>query len=194
MEEILENSEKSRELGILKISDGKWFLYSTTVGSPREVWKQPLNGGKSVKILNSASIVVKVSPTNPSQVIAGYYDPNEDKDPWKCVLFSHNEKGTKKDLGFVRIQPTFDWNSDGKGIYFPKVNSLWYLSLSDDRLHEVAVLKDLRIINLSVSPNGKTLAITGENRASNILRITGFNRKTPKSTTLAMRTHFEVAQ
>ncbi len=153
-------------------ADNRFLLYRRVAEPQNGLKKVLLNGGEKEFVMKNIATVIETSPTDSDVAVAGYYDPNEEKNPWKCIVFSINEKRITKDLGFVKIQPTFDWASDGKGIYFPSLSRLMYLPLDKEETKEITKLKDLRIVNLSVSPDGKTVAIAGENRTSNVLRVT----------------------
>lgn len=161
-------------------SDGKWLIYSTPAEGPFELRKMLFSGGESERVLYNAGGKSKSSPVDADQIITSYYDPNEkENDPWRYVLLSHAKKRILQDLSFVRIRPTFEWSKDGKGIFYPKdaikENNVWYLSLKDKKTKQITNLKGKKIINLSVSPNGKMLAISGEEITSNILKISGFD-------------------
>ena len=160
--------------------DGKWLFYHIPgVGSP-ELWKKPLKGGTPEKILVNAGGHSRVSPIDSSKIIAYHYDPNEEKKPWKYVLFSHDSKGELRQLNFDSQDHSFEWNNDGTGVYFPNKsrsqNNLWYLPIKENKAKQITNFSDQIIINLSLSPAGKTIAFSRGISTSNIVKISSFQQ------------------
>ncbi|MEZ5427186.1 MAG: winged helix-turn-helix domain-containing protein [Pyrinomonadaceae bacterium] len=159
-------------------SDGRWLFYHTPGEGPTELWKMLLADGETSKILQNATGVSKPAPNDPDRIIAFFYDPVERNNmPWKYVLFSQTEKNYK-DLHIETENHSFAWKRDGTGIYFPKKqinqNNLWFLSTGDNSLKKITNFKDQKILNLSVSPDDRTIAFSRYAGTSNILKINGF--------------------
>ena len=160
-------------------ADGEWIFYHAPAEGPNELWKMPITGGDAVKVLQNAAGVSKPSPADSNQIIAYYYDPAEKNEiPWKYILFSQHAKELFKDLKIETENHSFSWNRDGTGIYFPKKqmnqNNLWFLSLKDNNLEQITNFKDQKIVNLSVSPDGESIAFARSARTSNVFEINDF--------------------
>ncbi len=161
-------------------ADGKWLFYCTRTDSRREIWKMNLASGKSKKVLDSAGGESRISPADSNQAIAHYFDTQEkEKRPWKYMLFSHDRE---LDLRRLNIDPeahSFEWKKDGTGIYYPNKsrnqNNLWFYSIKDNETRQITNFNDEKIVNLSVSPDDKTIALSKGVSTGNILQITGFN-------------------
>lgn len=159
--------------------DGKWIFYNTPGTGPLELWRRPLKGGKAEKVLHNSGGVSGVSPADPSMILAYHFDPAEKKrSPWKYVLFSHeNASSGLKDMGFAAEAHAFDWSAEGSGIFYPNKslnqNNIWFLSIHDGSKRQVTQFDDLRIMEVSASPDGKWLALSRGSSLSNIIKITG---------------------
>lgn len=160
-------------------NDGNWLFYTKLNSEKSEIWKKSLNGGDAFKVLASAGSISKISPTEPGKMIAYYFDPNEkEKSPWKYVLFSHEAKNELRPLDFNPHNHSFTWKKDGTGVYFAKVavnqNNLWFYSIENDKSEQITNFTDQKIVNLSLSPDGKTVALARGNTIGNILQISGY--------------------
>lgn len=161
--------------------DGKWLFYSLIKTGNYELWKMPLADGDPGKVLDYAGGTSKVSPTDSNQIIAHYFDKNEkEKSPWKYVLFSHQAKNELRALNFDPHNHSFEWKKDGSGVFYAKKtvnqNNLWFYSLEDDKAEQITNFTDQKIVNLSLSPDGKTVALARGITIGNILRISDFQQ------------------
>ncbi len=162
-------------------ADGKWLFYHSPGRGPTALWKMPLAGGKPVKILQNAAGVVAVSPIDPDEIVSSFYDPDEKENyPWKYVFFSEQAKENLKDLKFEPENHSVRWKPDGTGVYFARKemnhNNLWFVSVDDGVFKQITDFSDQKIVNLAVSPDGQTIALSRSAGTSNILRINGFNQ------------------
>lgn len=162
-------------------ADGKWLFFTKPARGSSEIWKKSFADGKSYKVLEFAGGVVGISPIDENQIVAEYYNPNEkDKTPWNVILFSTEDKDNLKPLNIILHNHTFAWKKDGTGIYYPKramgENNIWFYSFKNDKIQQVTNFEDQKIVNLSVSPDGKTMAVSSSVVTSNILKISNFQQ------------------
>lgn len=153
--------------------DGKWLYY---IGDG--LWKMPLAGGEAVRIWDETPGTTRISPTNPNQLISYFHDKNEKgKNPWMFVLYSEdNPRGFRNlDINAV-IQ--FEWKPDGSGIYYADsgeaFNNLRFISIKDFKNQKITDFNDQRIANMSLSPDGKMLAVSRGSQIGNVVKISGF--------------------
>lgn len=160
--------------------DGKWLFYGVPAEGQLEMKRMPLDEkGESERVLYNTAGAGKISPVNADQIVTLYYDKQDkENNPWKHILFSRGDTENFTELDFDPSNHAFEWSRDGKGIYYPRKgrneNNIWYISVTNGKSRQITDLEGLRIVNLSVSPDGKTLAISSEEVTSNILRITEF--------------------
>lgn len=126
----------------------------------------------------------RVSPTNPSTLISYYPDPNEESgNKWKFILYSETNP---KDFVGLDIESIlfYDWKMDGTGIYYADrgegFNNLWFLSIKDMKKTRITNLTDQRISNLSVSPDGQSIAISRGASTGSVLKISDLQKQPAK--------------
>lgn len=159
--------------------DGNWLVYVTPGEKPNSLWKMPLSGGEPVKILQNAGGLFHISPDS-RQIVASYYDPEEkNKNPWKYVIAPFDGVEKPQDTGFWSQAQVVRWKPDGSGIYFLSTGqshtNIWFYSVIDKSKRPVTNFDSQEIINLSISPDGNTFAVARGTKASNLLKISGFN-------------------
>ncbi len=153
--------------------DGRWIYFAGN-----GLWKMPLEGGEPIKLWERSPGTFRISPTDPKQIVAYFYDPKENKqNQYKVILFSEDDPGNFKD---IKIPPVgqYEWKPDGSGFYYAGsgegFNNIWFYSLKNKNSYQITNFIDQRINNLSLSPDGKTLAISRGAATGNILKISGF--------------------
>lgn len=155
-------------------SDGKWIYYSTDRG----LWKKSLEDGEKIRLTDKVPGRIRVSPTDPKLISAYYFDPNEKtKNPWKQVVFNTEnfDEFTELDISPMSL---FDWLPNGRKMYFvdggESFNNIWTISPETLETEQITNFADQRISNMSLSPDGKTIAVSRGAATGNILKISGF--------------------
>ena len=149
--------------------DGKW-LYFTGDG----LWKAPIGGGDPIQIMSNTPGLTRFSPTEPSKFVAHYHDPEEkEQGQWKLALFDESDP-----LRFIQLTvpaTVFEWKPDGTGIYFAdngeSFSNIWFVPTNNSAPTRITNFADQKISNFSVSPDGKTFAISRGAAIGNVLRI-----------------------
>lgn len=166
--------------GMPEISpDGKWIYYVLPGDIPEALWKMPIDGnGEPIKILDGVHGPSIVSPTDPTKIVAFYFDKSEtSKKPWKFILFKEGQPESLKTLDIFSMR-RIDWKPDGSGIYYienaESFNNIKFLSTENFQISQITNFKELKISNLSVSPDGKKMALTRGASIGNISKISGF--------------------
>ncbi len=150
--------------------DGKWLYF---IGDGLN--KKPIDGGEPVKIMSSRPGNVRVSPAN-TDVFASYIHDNREtvKNPWKYVLFAESDTTKFTDLN-IPANVYFEWNPDGSGIYYAdngeSFNNLWLVNTKSLARSQITQFSDQRIGNFSLSPDGRTFAISRGSAIGNIIKI-----------------------
>lgn len=153
--------------------DGKWIYYTGD-----GLWKMPVTGGEPVKVWDETPGVTRVSPTDPNRLISYYHDKNEKvKNAWMFVVYDENNPRDFKNLGIGAVV-NFEWERDGSGIYYADpneaFNNLWFLSLKDFKSKKITDYTDQRIVNMSLSPDGKTMVVARGTQTANVVKISGY--------------------
>jgi hypothetical protein len=138
-----------------------------------------LPAGSPELIKGASPGVVAVSPVDPNNLVSEYYDQTKkDGNPWTNVLQYADRPGVRKDLGFEAENHEVAWDIAGTGIYFGKKemnkNDVWFQPVDGSPARQITDFNDLKVICVSVSPDGNTLALSRERKAGKILTITGF--------------------
>jgi Tol biopolymer transport system component/DNA-binding winged helix-turn-helix (wHTH) protein len=153
--------------------DGKWIYYSQN-----GLWKKPLAGGDSVKVLDKSMGGMHFSPTAPKVFSAYYHDPAEkEKDPWMFVIFNLDSLSAYKDLEIDTVK-VGDWTPDGRKLYYigsgESFHNIRTIAPETLEKEQITNFQDQRISNLSLSPDGKTLALSRGISVGKVYRISGF--------------------
>lgn len=166
--------------GMVDVSpDGQWIYYVVPGDIPEALWKMPLSGnGSPTKILDGVHGPNVVSPTDPRKIVAYYFDKSEKvAKPWKFILFDDEGHGEMKTLPIYAMR-RIDWKRDGSGVYFiensESFNNVWFFSTGEFKKEQVTHFTDLKVSNLSISPDGKRIALTRGASIGNIVRISGW--------------------
>ncbi len=158
--------------------DGKTLFYTTPAVGASKFWKVSMAGGKYERILGVTGGQNRVSPSDQSKVISYHFDRSEKENPWKYMLLSHESQDKLQKLNFDAENHSYEWSKDSKGVYFPfkseNQNNLWFLSITDNKAEQFTNFTTQKITNLSISPDGETVAVSRGDSRSNILRISGF--------------------
>jgi Tol biopolymer transport system component len=122
---------------------------------------------------------VHFSPTNPTMFAAYFFDDKNNKPGyWTHGIFDLNEPSKFKDLDLVGSGGRSDWTPDGQKIYYigkgESFNNIWTVSPYTLEKHQITHFQDQRISNASLSPDGKTLALSRGVATGRIIKITGF--------------------
>ncbi len=154
--------------------NGKWIYFADN-----GLWKMPVEGGEAIRIMKETPGRVHFSPTRPNIFSAYFYDDRDKKkDTWMHVVFNTDKLPEYKDL---KIEPVdlFDWMPDGRKIYFvdggESFNNIWTISPETLETERITNFQDQRISNMSLSPDGKTIAVSRGSAIGNILKISGYN-------------------
>ena len=150
--------------------DGKWLYYLSD-----GLQKRPIEGGEPVKLMGKGPGTVRVSPADPSVFAAYFNDRNEkEKNPWRYVLFSGPDLSKYRDLN-IPATVFFEWKPDGSGIYYidngESFSNIWFVNSVDLSRYQITKFTDQKIGNFSVSPDGKTFAISRGSAIGNILKL-----------------------
>ena len=161
-------------------ADGKWLYYTGPESYPKKLWRMLLKDKTATKLLENVEGNMKVSPTESNQLLVYHFDEKDKKDKWKYTLFSHEKTKVLERLSFYSQDKVTDWKKDGSGIYFlsfgERNNNIKFFNLKDKSTKQVSFYDDQRIVNLKVSPNGKSFALSRGTRNANILKISGFQK------------------
>ena len=166
LKQLGENSAK----GEPEISpDGRWLYYN---GDGR--WKMPVEVGEPIRVINETLGVTRISPADPATFAAFYFD-NEEKEisPWKLGIFREGNERPVTSLDIKAIN--FDWKADGSGLYIvddgESFSNIWFAPIDGGKPVRITNFKDQKISNLSLSPDGKTFAVSRGAAIGNIIRI-----------------------
>ncbi len=149
--------------------DGNWLYFSA-----KGLWKMPLEGGEAVQVLAEGTTNHRISPTDPTKFIGHYHDPAAKEQPYKLALFSEIENAKPRDLNIPgRL---VEWKLDGSGVYYvdssgESFSNIWFLPLNDTKPVQITNFSDQIISNFSLSPNGRTFAVSRGSAVGNIVRI-----------------------
>ncbi|NNE99603.1 MAG: hypothetical protein HKN25_11340, partial [Pyrinomonadaceae bacterium] len=162
-------------------ADGKWLYYVITKGVRHSLWKQPLTGGEAIRVREGVGGINQISPTDSDKIAAYFFDPKErDKPQYQIVVFSENESNEVADLEIPPVHQ-FGWNSDGTGVYYgdggESFNNLWLVSTKDKSKTQITDFADLKIWNMDISPDGKTMAVSRGDATGKIFKISGYRNK-----------------
>lgn len=153
-------------------ADGRWFYYARD-----GLWKKPVAGGEPVRVTKMTARLARFSPTDPGSFQAYIHDDaDKKKNPWKYVVFKETDPGRYRELEIPAIR-VYDWLPDGSGIYYvdngESFNNVWKISLETGGVEKVTDFQDQRISNVSLSPDGQTLAVSRGQAVGNLVRIEG---------------------
>ena len=157
------------------LSDGKWIVFAKVSGG---LWKKNLESGEQTQIMKETPGKVHFSPTDPKIFSAFFNDYKiKDKHPWLQVIFNTDNLPEYKDLEIAAMD-LFDWTPDGREIYYvdngESFNNIWKISPETLVKEQITNFADQRIANVSLSPDGKTFAVSRGIATGNILKISGF--------------------
>jgi Tol biopolymer transport system component/DNA-binding winged helix-turn-helix (wHTH) protein len=152
--------------------DGSWLYY---VGEG--LWKMPLGGGEAVRVWDRKPGTTRVSPVDSSRMVSYIHDQNEKlKNPWMFVTYRAEDPQQYKNLEIDAVIH-FEWKPDGSGIYFADsgegFNNLWFVSINDLKKQKLTDFTDQRMINMSLSPDGTTLAVSRGTQTGSAVKISG---------------------
>lgn len=166
--------------GMVDVSpDGKWIYYVVPADIPEALWKMPIDGdGQAVKVLDGVHGPNIVSPSDQKKIAAFFFDKSEKiSRPWKFVLFDEEKPDELKSLNIPAMR-RLDWKRDGSGLYYiensESFNNVWFFSTSDFSNRQITHFSELKLSNLSISADGKRIALTRGASIGNIVRISGF--------------------
>jgi Tol biopolymer transport system component len=113
-------------------------------------------------------------------MFAAYFfdDKNNKPGRFKHAIFDLSDTSTFTDLNLVGSGGRSDWTPDGQKIYYigkgESFNNIWTVSPYTLEKHQITHFQDQRISNASLSPDGKTLALSRGVATGRIIKITGF--------------------
>ena len=166
-------------------TDGKWLIYSYPGDKPKELRKLPIKDGRVLKdekpitILQNAHGKSESSPKDSDMIFAGYFDPRENiKDPWRLILSSVKSEPNYESISSMsssELSNLFVWDKDGNGLYYlkrmKKSNSLWYFNFVTKQKKKITDFENLYCSQLSLSPDGQSLALSCGEISSNVFLI-----------------------
>lgn len=149
--------------------DGKWLYYGG-----KGLWKIPIEGGDPVRVLEHTPRFPNFSPTDPTRFVAHFYDLKETQgQPYKIGLFSEIDPTQPKILPMTRSP--LDWKRDGSGIYYGSngetFGNIWFMPIDGKNPLQITKFTDQVISNFSLSPDGKTFAVSRGSIVGNIMKI-----------------------
>jgi Tol biopolymer transport system component len=155
--------------------DGKWLIYLAN----NMLWRKPIQGGEPIKIMEKAG-PSHVSPDS-KQIVFHYFDSNEnEKNAWKTGLKSFDNISKLEIIDIAPERSIYRWKPDGTGFYYANAarsqNNIWFYSIADKTSKQITNFENEidKIGNMSVSPDGKQIAISEGSVKSEIIKITGF--------------------
>ncbi len=149
--------------------DGKWLYFMA-----KGLLKMPLNGGEASQVLVDGIANHRISPTDPTKFVGYYYDPAAKEQPYKLGLFSEDDPANPRALNIPgRI---IEWKPDGSGVYYldssgESFSNIWFLPLDREKPLQITNFSDQIISNFSLSPDGRTFAVSRGLAVGNIVKI-----------------------
>lgn len=158
--------------------DGNWLLYVSPSDVPQFLHKRPFHGGESVLLYDNAKGSSAVSPDS-KQIVFGYYDNEETKrSPWKYGIKSLEPGDQPQEIGIHPYLGAMSWENDSSGFYYISegrtLNNIRFYSVADGATKPVTEFEDLKMRFISLSPDGKQIAVSRGATVSNIIKIKGF--------------------
>ncbi|MEZ5344597.1 MAG: winged helix-turn-helix domain-containing protein [Pyrinomonadaceae bacterium] len=155
-------------------TDGKWIYYAES-----GLWRIPAEGGAAEKVMEGDPLEIQFSPVDQQKFSAYFNDPNETAaNSWKQVLFDLGDLKSYKDLDLRQSGGRIGWKPDGKLIYFigagENFNNIFTVSPETLEKQQLTFFQDQRISKASLSPDGKTIALSRGMATGNIVKITVF--------------------
>lgn len=148
-------------------SDGGYLYFNR--GGMRRI---SIPGGREEMIADGATGVTWPSPSDPERVIATVYDAEEKRQ--KFVIYNAGDYANHRELEIDAFD-NLQWNEEGSGFYFldmsESFNNVWFYDLRDGSKNKITDFQDLRITNLSLSPDGKTFALARAKVIGNLFKI-----------------------
>ena len=143
--------------------DGRSFLYVKMNESPWSLWRQPLDGGESVKLADHVMGLPYFSPDG-NRILAAYYDPDERvKSRWKLAVIPAAGGPPEKLIQLSAFRLLADWTRDGRGFYYIEngqtVSNLWRRQLGGGATAQVTDFKAERLLNFAWSRDRERLVV-----------------------------------
>lgn len=160
-------------------ADGKWLIYASPAWIPESLWKKSLTSDEApVKLLSSVGGSNSVSPDGKYLVVSYKIASENGKIEYKYGLIPFEPTETPENIGFNPYFGAMAWKKDSRGFYYVKdlganLNNIWYYDLRT-KTHQQITNFDDRMLDLSLSPDGNTLATARGETVSNIFKISGF--------------------
>ena len=98
--------------------DGKWIVYSGR-GQDKGVWKVPMEGGNSVRLVDADARIPAISPDG-KWIAYSYRDPNATPQRGVAVMSADGGEPIKRfDIGLTIVR----WSRDGQSLLYDKTES-----------------------------------------------------------------------
>lgn len=160
--------------------DGEWLVYATSCYFPQNLWKKPLKGdGEAVKLFDNAGGPAHISADSRHIAIHNFEKGADGINLWRYVIMPLQEGAAEAKI--IDLDPEnaiVRWKPDGSGFYFMNrnrdFNNIWFYSLAGGEMKQITNYDQMKIVNLSVSPDGKKFAVARGEAVSDIIKISGF--------------------
>lgn len=156
-------------------SDGKWLVYSSPGNTPTAIWKKSLlNDEKPIKIADSMGSN-SLSPDDKNLVFSYMEQTKNGKRESKYGIISLDSNKSLSELDFNPYFGSMTWKTDGSGFYWISdgrdINNILSYSIENNSKQQVTDFNELRMLQLSLSPDGNTIATARGRTVSNIIKI-----------------------
>lgn len=146
--------------------DGKWIYFCSDRGGTRDIWRMPAQGGGAVQVTHTGALAALESADGKFV----YYTKSDEGTAglWKAAV----EGGEETQL-LDAVVPNRGFAVAEDGIYFVTgtgAYTLRFLSFRTGRQRVLATLDD-HVIYLSLSPDGKSILYSQNERAGSDLML-----------------------
>jgi Tol biopolymer transport system component len=162
-------------------ADGSWVVYCSEGGALSRVVRSTI-AGDNAQTVSDTTFPCFVSRISPDGHWIAYYMYNEPRERVEIVLTSTDGGSPTRvidvpqtpDAGFS----TLHWTPDGSSILFQLkqdgASNVWEQPLNGGVAQKITNFQDMGIDDFSLSPDGKTLAVSRSKSTSDVVFIEGF--------------------
>jgi eukaryotic-like serine/threonine-protein kinase len=159
-------------------ADGRWLIYASPGEQPTALWKKSLVSNEPPVRLTASMGSNAVSP-DLANVVVSYLSENaagRRVSKYGLIPFAPTEQ--PQPLDFNPFHGSIAWKKDGSGFYWiddgRDLNNIRFYSLTEKTNRPVTDFRDMKMLRLGLSPDGKVLATARGATVSNIFRIENF--------------------
>ena len=157
--------------------DGKWILFNSWRTGRLTLWKMGIEGGEPSQISDKFIPFAGISPDG--KLLACFYVDEKPNTPRQLIIMPF-EGG--EPIKTFEVTPTANgtpkWSQDGKAITFYDsrngMNNLWSQPLDGGPAKPLTDFTTEFLAAHSVSPDGKSIAVTRGTTTSDVILISGF--------------------